>query len=343
MLLSLRIRTVVAIAVALCLTASNIAHATADGPDFYKVLKTQDGSAVPLRAKPGASESVGTLPEEATCVRNKGCQGGLTLQEFITLSAQQKSERLVANPRWCAVEYQGLTGWVEGSLLAEAPCASQDARARLLTVRSKALTVTGVIKGDQSTDYRIRALAGQTLKLALLPKHTQANFNVRWSGSQESMFIGSTSGQVAEVLIPADGVYTVQVYLMRAAARRGASSNFSLSASLQGQALPARDESIDALVSGTPFHATATVKCTPPYTANPVACDAGVIRRGFDGTATVELRWPQGVRHILFVAGKAVASDSAQALSSAKKGDTNHVTIGSDETFDIPDALLTGG
>jgi hypothetical protein len=157
------------------------------------------------------------------------------------------------------------------------------------------------------------------------------------------MFVGSTSGQQATVLIPADGEYTVQVYLMRAAARRGVSSNFSLSASLQGQALPATNASKDALVRGTPFHATATVKCIPPYSANLVARDAGVVRRGFDGTATVELRWPQGVRHILFVAGKAVASDSAQALSSTKRDDKTHVTIGSDETFDIPDALLTGG
>jgi hypothetical protein len=201
MSLSLRARTVFALAVVLCATASNLAHATADGPDFYKVLRAQDESAVLLRAKPGASESVGTFPADATCVRNKGCQGGLTLQEFTTLSDQEKSERLAANPRWCKVEYQGLTGWVEGRLLEEAPCASQDAQARLLTVRSAALTVTGAIKGNQSTDYRIRALAGQTLKLELRARHPQAYFNVRWSGSQEAMFIGSTSGWLTTITL----------------------------------------------------------------------------------------------------------------------------------------------
>jgi hypothetical protein len=73
------------------------------------------------------------------------------------------------------------------------------------------------------------------------------------------------------------------------------------------------------------------------------SCDAGVIRRGVDGTATVQVRWSQGVRHILFVKGKAIASDSAQPITNTKKEDMNKVTIGGDEVFEIPVALLTGG
>jgi hypothetical protein len=203
--------------------------------------------------------------------------------------------------------------------------------------------VKGSIKGYQNADYRIKVFAGQTLTVSLTARHPQAYFNAFPSGSQEAIFVGSSTGNKASVVIPMDGEYTLQVYLMRAAARRGATSKFTLTTSLQGQALPTLASSKDALVPGTPFHATARIGCTPPFGAIVASCDAGVIRRRLDGTATVQVRWPQGVRHILFVNGKAIASDSAQAITNAKTQDMNKVTIGDDEVFEIPDALLTGG
>ena len=74
------------------------------------------------------------------------------------------------------------------------------------------------------------------------------------------------------------------------------------------------------------------------------SCKAGVIRRGRDGTATVELRGANGlVRNVLFVKGQPVASDSAQPMTSSRQGDLITVRFGSDERYDVPDALLTGG
>jgi hypothetical protein len=321
----------------------SIAHATADGPDFYKVQGAPDAGGLPLWATPDASTHLGFIPVNAECVRNLGCQGGLTMQEFTSLADKERAERLAANPRWCKVAYQGLTGWVEGQFLAEAPCANSGNAARQLTIGPKPLSIKGSIKAYQSTDYRIKALAGQTLTVALAARHPQAYFNLLPSGTQEAMFVGSSMGNKASVVIPMDGEYTVQVYLMRAAARRGAASQFTLTASLQGRALPAIASSKDALVPGTPFHATARVTCTLPFSTHVTSCDAGVIRRGLDGTATVQVRWPQGVRHILFVKGKAIASDSAQSITSTRTDDLTKVTIGGDEVFDIPDALLTGG
>jgi hypothetical protein len=130
---------------------------------------------------------------------------------------------------------------------------------------------------------------------------------------------------------------------MRAAARRGASSEFTLSLDRQGQALKPLASENDALVTGTPFHATAQLACTPPFTANVSSCFAGVIRRGFDGTATVQIRWPQGVRNILFVKGKAVASDSPRPMTSKPNNEQTRVMFGTDESFEIPDVLITGG
>jgi hypothetical protein len=321
----------------------NLALATADGPDFYKVQGAPDGGNLPLHATPGATAPLGFIPGHAECVRNLGCQGGLSFEEFTSLSDKDKAERLAANPRWCKVAYQGLTGWVEGKFLTEAPCTNSAYATRDLAIGAKSLMVKGSIKGYQIADYRIKALAGQTLKVTLSTRHPQTYFNLLPSGAQEAMFVGSSTGNKSSVVIPIDAEYTVQVYLMRAAARRNEASKFTLTANLQGQALPAIAGNKDALVPGTPFHATARVGCTPPFGAIVASCDAGVIRRSLDGTATVQVRWPQGVRHILFVKGKAIASDSAQPITSAKTADMNKVTIGDDEIFEIPDALLTGG
>ena len=74
-----------------------------------------------------------------------------------------------------------------------------------------------------------------------------------------------------------------------------------------------------------------------------VSCVA-TLRRSSDGTATVEIRGPNpSFRQILFVKGAPVTSNSAQAMTSRRQGDTTTVEIGGDERYDIPDALLTGG
>ena len=115
---------VVPLAAALALAAaSGPAHATADGPDFYRVRGVSATSALSLRAEPSVQASrIGRIPPDAACLRNLGCQGGLTLEEFTTLSEADKKRRALENPRWCKVEYRGTVGWVAGRYLAEAPC-----------------------------------------------------------------------------------------------------------------------------------------------------------------------------------------------------------------------------
>jgi hypothetical protein len=99
------------------------------------------------------------------------------------------------------------------------------------------------------------------------------------------------------------------------------------------------------VVPGTPFHAAVSVKCVPYLEREPRQCEASVIRRGRDGTATVEVAGTVR-RSILFVAGKPVAS-SAQAaiepLTFERKGDTTLVRLGPEERYEIPDALVSGG
>ena len=130
-------------------------------------------------------------------------------------------------------------------------------------------------------------------------------------------------------MLPADGTYVVRVYLMRNAARRNESSTYTLDVAVTGQALAPLSAAKDALVAGTRFHATAAVPCQTPGADTGASCKAGVIRRGRDGTATVELLGANGrVRNLLFVKGQPVASDSAQPMTSSRQGDRVTVRFG---------------
>ena len=204
----------------------------------------------------------------------------------------------------------------------------------------------GQLKGDATVDYAVRAGAGQTLAVTLKGTNPQNYFNVNPPESEASMFVGSTSGNGFTGVLPADGDYVIRVYLMRAAARRNESSDYTLTIGVTGSTLAPLPASKDAVLPGTPFHASAKIACVPylDLEKKQRECEAFVIRRGFDGTATVEIPQPGvGRRRILFVKGKPVASDSADPLTFTRQGDVTTVKLGADERYEIPDALVAGG
>lgn len=209
-------------------------------------------------------------------------------------------------------------------------------------------TINGKLKGYQSIDYQLRAGAGQTITIRLTSSHRSNYFNLLPPGSAEAaMAIGELSENAFTGLLPDDGLYTVRVYLVRSAARRNESSQFELQVSIEGKPLAALPARVDALVKGTRFHAVATVPCQPAY-APSQACQAGVIRRGQDGTATVELSWrtPEqsaGKRRVLFVKGKPVAADAQQNLHHQRDERGWLIEFDDSERYNIPDALILGG
>ena len=161
-----------------------------------------------------------------------------------------------------------------------------------------------------------------------------------WTDAEGKAATGTTIWTISA----AEGGYTVRVYLMRAAARRNEASDYTLTVGVTGKPLAALPASQDAVLPGTPFHASAQVTCVPFLETKPRQCEAFVIRRGVDGTATVEIAQPNsGKRLILFVQGKPVASDSQDALSFSRQGDVTVVKLGADERYEIPDAFVAGG
>lgn len=201
------------------------------------------------------------------------------------------------------------------------------------------------LKGDADVDYVVRAAAGQTLSVQLQRTNPQNYFNVLPPGSKGgAMFVGDT-GEDFTAMLPSDGEYIVRVYLMRPAARRGESSDYTLAIGVTGSPLAAVPAAQDAVLPGTPYHASARIRCLPPYETATKDCDAAVIRRGFDGTATVDVTGGPEIRSILFVTGKPVASNASRidGLSSERKGDVTIVKFGDAERYEIPDALINGG
>ncbi len=232
------------------------------------------------------------------------------------------------------------------------PAISADPEIRTERVKfSKGATsaaIKGRVKGYSNVDYLVRAGAGQTITVSLKRSNPSNYFNVLPPGSKDvAMHIGQTGGDFQGIL-PTDGDYTIRVYLVRAAARRNESSDYTLTIRVTGKALVPVPASQDAVLPGTPFHASTKIVCVPyneKYREKKSReCDAYVIRRGFDGTATVEIPQENSVpRRILFVKGKPVASDSPFPVTFIRKDDLTIVTFDTDERYEIFDALVFGG
>ena len=94
-------------------------------------------------------------------------------------------------------------------------------------------SIKGKIKGYATAEYTFTGKAGQTLSVKLHTKQPSNYFNIRQAGQDEALFIGSSSGNSYQAKLPADGEYTVQVYLMRNAARRNAVAAYTLDIGLR--------------------------------------------------------------------------------------------------------------
>ncbi len=88
--------------------------------------------------------------------------------------------------------------------------------------------IKGAIKGDQSRLFLVNLRAGQKISVKLVSSNSSAYFNVTAPGAQGAMFIGSTSGNEFKDVIPSSGDYKIDLYLMRNAARRNETANFTI-------------------------------------------------------------------------------------------------------------------
>lgn len=215
-------------------------------------------------------------------------------------------------------------------------------------------TVKGSLKGNATVDYKLRAKAGQTMSVVLKTSNASNYFNVLPPGSSDAaIFIGSTEGNEWKGALPADGEYTIRVYLMRNAARRNETANYTLTVGITGAnaaaavAAPATaPNSVERAGQGK-FNATGNIPCAKGAGQPMGSCPFGVAREG-QGTATVVVTHADGRKRFLFFQkGKPTGADLSQAEGNMgfqvrKNADLFLIEAGN-ERYEIPEAVIFGG
>lgn len=208
-------------------------------------------------------------------------------------------------------------------------------------------TLTGTIRGYDGVKYQVGASAGQVMSVLFKPGNNACYMNVAAPGSETAIFNGSSTGNEYSGNVQVSGNYTIQVYLMRSAARRNESCKYGLTVEITGPTKAASPASGDALVPGTKFNATGNVPCARSAGQPMNSCRFGVVRTG-RGSAQVTVFWPDvGNRVIVFEKGIPSSFGRSQAdgdasLSYNRNADLFLITIGA-ERFEIPDAVVNGG
>ena len=95
-------------------------------------------------------------------------------------------------------------------------------------------TKRGSIKGYDGIAYKLGASAGQVMQVLFSPSNRSCYFNVIAPGSDEAVFNGSATGNEYSANLTRSGNYTVQVYMMRSAARRNETCKYSISFEISG-------------------------------------------------------------------------------------------------------------
>ncbi len=241
-----------------------------------------------------------------------------------------------------------------GLLLAAQPAWSQpqiEQRPVPFKTGESSATIQGQLKGDQTIDYTLRAAAGQLMVVKFKPSNPSATFNVLPPGSEEAIFIGSTLGNHFSGELKTDGVHTVRVYLMRSAARRNESTNYTLEVAVSGgakpvSAAPAANTVAAANKGPARWDASGTVKCSAGSDPFDKACGFRVVRKLSKKSADI---WVgnaangEADHRFLHDENQVFTSDDRSKLAWQRKDDDGWVSVDGKEFYFLPDALIHGG
>ncbi|MEM9105272.1 MAG: hypothetical protein AAGC96_06415 [Pseudomonadota bacterium] len=96
-------------------------------------------------------------------------------------------------------------------------------------------TIKASIKGYETVDYVLGASAGQTMTVNMETDNLASYFNIIAPGETDAaFFVGSTLGNSYTGDLEQSGDYKVRVYMMRSAARRDETANYTLSIAIDG-------------------------------------------------------------------------------------------------------------
>ncbi|MCK3654294.1 hypothetical protein A4G19_00480 [Pasteurellaceae bacterium Macca] len=88
--------------------------------------------------------------------------------------------------------------------------------------------LSGQVKGYQVVKRHFHAKKGQSLNISMASSNRSAYFNLTAPNKDSAFFNGSMSDNQFEGIASATGKYTIDIYLMRNAARRNEKADFRL-------------------------------------------------------------------------------------------------------------------
>lgn len=100
---------------------------------------------------------------------------------------------------------------------------------------ASAASFNGRVRGTDSVDYRLTAQAGQAMTVRFRPGSRSAEYVVLPPGGDTPIHSSQAAGNEFTGTLQASGTYVVRVFLDRAAARRGASSSYTIAFGVDGQ------------------------------------------------------------------------------------------------------------
>lgn len=196
-----------------------------------------------------------------------------------------------------------------------------------------AATQAGSFTGYDDIQYKIYAKKGQTLKFNISSNNNLAYINIFAPGTKpgedQAIVIGSTVGESGEIVLPANGEYTIQVYQMRNSARQNKTVNYKLYVQILNESnRQVRD-----------FDATGELPCSLALGQPTRQCKFGVVRQG-NGSAQVTVFTQDNKTHVLkFQNGKLVSPKG----KTQKRSDLYLIELATHERFEMPEAVIYGG
>jgi hypothetical protein len=116
-----------------------------------------------------------------------------------------------------------------------APSLAQDAvRSERVTFEEGSMvrSLMDAIAGFERVRYLVSARAGQVLKVELATSNLSNTFDISAPSALKPFFVGGDSGNSHSFRVPATGDYTIDVHLLRFAARDYQSAQYTLSVTL---------------------------------------------------------------------------------------------------------------
>lgn len=139
----------------------------------------------------------------------------------------------------------------------------REQRVHFAAGRSSA-TLAGRIRGYEIVDYVLGASARQRMTVDMQTSNLANYFNVLPGNSETAIHIGSTSGNRFDGSLPQSGDYRIRVYLMRSAARRNETANYTLTIAIRGAGaaapLPSNPDYADGNAGGPDFWRVANLR-----------------------------------------------------------------------------------